>query len=146
MTSVVKVVSTIPTDLNDKTVVQLLKYFAKKYSKSNTIEEFNEKISNDDNMSKMPYSNAYSYVILYLINGFNNMYVKSLIEPNKNLVKNTPIESTKQPNASIGKGKISNYINNKSNNVCINKINTPQKPQNSVESFSLDSFDQYSQF
>jgi hypothetical protein len=134
MGSVVKILSTIPTDLNDKTIVQITKYFGKIYNKSKTIEDFNEKISNDTNMNKMPFNNAYSIAILFLINGFNNMYSKITMEQH-NLVTTDKMPLT------IGKGKMIDYndndINQIPNNGMINDnsvsvSNHPQMEQNNM--------------
>ena len=76
------------------------------YGKSSSLNEFNEKIANDQKMNEMPFNNVYSIAIIFLINGFDKLYTKTIAEQ----PKNQPLNSSKYP-MSIGKGVMGQHVN-----------------------------------
>jgi len=74
MESVIKVLSYIPTNVNETNIKEMLEYFGLIYQTSDSLESFYKSVSNSTKIKTAPYNTKYSQLILFLIGKFNNDY------------------------------------------------------------------------
>ncbi len=70
--SVIKVLSYIPTNSNEKQMQELLEYYIMIYQSSSDLENFYENVAKSTKITEEPYNSKYSHLILFLIGKFHS--------------------------------------------------------------------------
>lgn len=72
--SVIKVLSYIPTNINEEEIKEMLEYYGLIFQTSSSLEDFYKNVSASTKIKSYPYNTKYSQLMLFLIGKFNNDY------------------------------------------------------------------------
>jgi hypothetical protein len=166
ISSVIRVLSTVPTDLTNEDVKTLLNFYVTKYVKAETSGEFISAVTSADESGERsnpteggnPYNTRYSKLIMFLIVQFNEI----MMNKNANLIGYNPktqIPLYSNPNANIAQTPPqpsadymrqvanSNVQPNNNDDLMQAPSHFPQTLQrDEIESFNSMSFDDYQPF
>lgn len=105
MDSVIKVLSYIPTNINEDEIKEMLEYYGLIFQTSSSLEDFYKNVSSSTKIKSHPYNTKYSQLMLFLIGKFNNDY--SFYKSKCDLGPINP-ETSLNPNKSVTQ----QYLNN----------------------------------
>ena len=80
--SVIKILTYIPTNLNEKQIKELVEYFSIIYETSPNLEIFYKNVASSIKIKEEPYNTKYSHLVLFLIGKFDNDYLSCPIQTN----------------------------------------------------------------
>jgi len=91
ITSVIKVLSFIPTNHDENEIKELIEYFSIMYETAKNLETFYKNLNKSMMINKYPYNTKYSHLILFLIGKFDNDYASCPLKDkcNNNIFSNS---------------------------------------------------------
>jgi hypothetical protein len=91
ITSVIKVLSFIPTNHDENEIKELIEYFSIMYETAKNLETFYKNLNKSMMINKYPYNTKYSHLILFLIGKFDNDYSNCTLKDkcNNNIFSNS---------------------------------------------------------
>lgn len=146
MNSVIRILSTVPTELSNEDVKTLLNFYVTKYMKADTSGNFLASVTSADE-SGHPYNTKYSKLILFLTIQFNEV----MMSKNANLVGYNPktqIPLYNNPNANIASTPAqpsADYMNEIASREASPSPSQMEFPQD-IESFNSVAYDDYQAF
>ena len=107
ITSVIKVLSFIPTNHDENEIKELIEYFSIMYETAKNLETFYKNLNKSMMINKYPYNTKYSHLILFLIGKFHNDYSNC---PLKDKCNNNIFSNSYKKNNKNFSQKISNKM------------------------------------